>query len=482
MTGLILTGAILAIAVWLSLKHPRGLLYAAIALSPWQGLDFDVGLRVTASRILLGILLLPSLARLTMVAGRRGFLPIVGPLKALAVYAVLLSLARIPFLPSAQVAGGALRAPAARSLFQCVYFLAIFGSLLVIPFYLRTAEEVRAAGAWFLRSLVLLAGLGWLQLALWYGVGWNPFPIGLIGGGDPNALREATIVAGDTTIHRMNALGGEPKDLAQGMTVGLFLLQALWLVGDRAAGHRRQWAWILLFLSMFATLSTSAIFMWLVGTVIQLFAQPFLSRGVSVAGRQRFRVSGAVGAVAFLAALCLLVPKDLGRGQSLTDLILSRTVERLELEDYDQAISQFLVHEPEWLMLGVGLGDVHLHADRYLPEDSLFYAAGTAFRSKMGLLRVLSELGMVGLGLWTGGVLAQILRLRRAIPRLPPSQFSFAEAVPSLGVALLAAYSLVSGVEEMLYLVLGTMVALTAAARRQARAPSDVPRSRVMNR
>jgi hypothetical protein len=286
-------------------------------------------------------------------------------------------------------------------------------------------------------------------------------------GGDPSLWHGATFLAGDTPIRRMNSLGGEPKDLGQALTVGLLLIQAQWaLTDERRKVVTLRRAWLVLMLSMLCTLSTSAIFMWLVGTAVQVFAYPALARGMTFHLARR-RASGVWGAMLFLAALYLIVPKDLGQGITLTDLAAGRTVERLELEDFDQAISQFLIHEPEWAMLGVGLGNAHLYADKYLTDETAAYAVGTAFRAKMGLLRILSELGVLGLVLWVSGVVAQLLRLKRALARLPRATLpddtsSLGATVFLVGLTLLSAYLVISGAEEALYVTLGISGALTA--------------------
>ncbi|PYQ25942.1 MAG: hypothetical protein DMF81_00950 [Acidobacteria bacterium] len=474
MIGLLTVSSVIALSVWLSIRNPRALFYAGLALLPWQGLDFDLGLRVTASRIALGFALLTSLAGLAARRAPGQTFPIAGPLKALALYAVGLSLVRIPFLPDVDVGGGALRAPLMRTLMQCVYFLVVFGSgLFLAPLYVKTLADVRAAGRWFLGSLLVLAALGWLQLGVWYGTGWNPMPIGLLSGVDASVRREATIMAGDTQIHRMNSLGGEPKDLGIGLSVGLLLVQAIWGIGrDRATIRRLRQAWIVLLLSMLATLSTAAIFMWVVGTALELLMFPMLVQGLMGRSRRGRGLPGMTGAALFLAAVYFIVPKDLGQGLSLTDLVAGRTVERLELEDFDQAIGQFLIHEPGWLPLGVGLGNAHLYADRYLQASAWDYAGGRAFRSKMGLLKIVSELGLFGLLLWVAGVATQLHRLRTALGRLSPVAHADLMQVGAplllFAAALFSTYFLISGIEETVYLVLGVTAAVIVLSHRRA--------------
>lgn len=481
--------ALAMVALVVALRYPKGMLYATIALLPWQGLDFDVGLRLTASRVLLGVLCVVGLGRLLTHRVPRGTFPVSGAMIAIGLYAVLLTLLRLPFLPEASVAGGLLRGPMVRSIVQCIYFLAVAGGgMLVVPLYLREVEDFRRAGRCYLVSLVVLAALGCVQLALWYGTGWNPLPLGLVTrwGEDRSLLIQGSFVFGDVQLNRMNSLGGEPKDLGQSLMVGLFFIQALWLTHpDPALARRLRAPWLLLFLSMLLTFSTSAMCVWPVGSLAQLFLRGvFVRRAAPGAIRAGMDLRGVVGLLLFLAVALAGMPRDFGKGMKLGDLLASRTMERLELEDFDQAISQFLARQPDWLPFGVGLGNAHLYADRYLADTAAEYAQGTAFRSKSGTLRLLSELGVAGLLLWTVAVSSQMRKLQAVMRAAYFAPGERSAALTEVGAPLLLltgtlalCYLLLAGIEESLFLALGMVVAFTALVRRRLVAALERRRS-----
>jgi hypothetical protein len=66
------------------------------------------------------------------------------------------------------------------------------------------------------------------------------------------------------------------------------------------------------------------------------------------------------------------------------------------LEDFDAAIIDFLMQNATALLFGVGLGNIHLFADSFLLPDVAAFASGTSFVAKMGVLRVISETGLIG--------------------------------------------------------------------------------------
>jgi hypothetical protein len=339
---------------------------------------------------------------------------------------------------------------------------------------MRREVDFQLAGRCFIWSLVALAALGWLQLALWYGQGWNPFPVGLVTSwGNDAALSQATFVFGDVQVHRMNSLGGEPKDLGQGLMLGLFFIQAIWMIHpDPAVARRLRGPWILFFLSMLMTFSTSALSVWPVVTALQFVLYWVVVRNAVPAHLRRgIGLGSAVGLAAFLATVYWLAPKDLGQGMDVGDLLAARTVERLELEDFDQAIAAFLIHEPQWIPFGVGLGNAHLYADRYLADSAAEYASGKAFRSKTGTLRLVSELGLTGLLLWIVAVWSQLWKLREALrgvshPESGPAVVSVGAPLLLAAATLALAFLLLAGTEEAMFLAVGIVVAFTAVIRK----------------
>jgi hypothetical protein len=460
----VIVGMILILSLCLGLTRPKYLLYAAIFFLPWQGLDFEIGIRMTVYRIVIGILLLVSLGNLCLKPRQRGTFPIVGALALFFFYAVGLSLVKIPGLPEAEVAGGVFRGPEVRAVLQIVLFCVVFvGPFLVAPLYLKSPNDYVGAGKIYLGSLLILAFLGWFQLLSWYGTGWNPFPIGLTTyfGGDLSLQREGTFVFFGLPINRMSALGGEPKNLGQGLAVGLILIQVLLgTIGSRRGDNRLRLAWIVLFISMVFTYSTSAFFLWVIGSSVQLAFYIMQHNKMQRFSRYLKNITIMTVMVLLTAILGLVVSKNFLSSLEITDLFAARTYERINLEDFDEAIFSFLIHEPEQMVLGVGMGNVHLYADRYLPIEAVPYARGTAFRAKAGTLKLMSEFGPLGFLLWTVAFISQLKAINSAKQMLRENRYqSSLDAIASasflLGSSLFIVYFFFLGIEEFLLLAFG---------------------------
>ena len=90
----------------------------------------------------------------------------------------------------------------------------------------------------------------------------------------------------------------------------------------------------------------------------------------------------------------------------------------------------------------------------------------------MGLLKIVSELGLFGLLLWVAGVATQLHRLRTALGRLSPVAHADLMQVGAplllFAAALFSTYFLISGIEETVYLVLGVTAAVIVLSHRRA--------------
>jgi uncharacterized membrane protein YidH (DUF202 family) len=82
------------------------------------------------------------------------------------------------------------------------------------------------------------------------------------------------------------------------------------------------------------------------------------------------------------------------------------------MEDWNEVVLAWLRAHPTYGVLGVGLGNVHLYAAEYIPP-AYSYMYDNVFVAKSGLLRLISEIGIVGLvfALWM--YWAPIWRARR---------------------------------------------------------------------
>ncbi len=463
----ITASAACALLLFAALTYPKSVLYAAIFFLPWRGLDPYFFLGLSLPRILIAVVGLATIAHL---AKSRNALkaPISAALLIFIFYSVAISLARAPFLPHMDVAGGEMRAPTNRALLQIVYFLVILViPLFVYPVHFKVERDCTKVVKVFLISLISLAVLGWIQLGIWYVTGFNPFPIGLI----PSFFgkfqtADAGFAMAGIDLHRMCSLGGEPKDLGQAFAIGLFVVQAILACGVPTKQERRlRWCWLFLFFSLVVTYSTSATFLWGIGTgleVIVLLLKPGISSGFGRALRNAYMVA-LIGAAVLIVSLSYFAVST----RSVRQIATGRTIDRMGLEDFDQAALGFLEQNPDWMIFGTGMGNVHLHANSFLSADAATYASGTVFRPKTGLLRMASEIGVVGIVLWLVGFFSQLRNLLNAsrLGRRGRTNSDLANFTGPLVIVVVAVAggNLAVSMDEFLYAALALSVAVTSS-------------------
>ena len=436
--GFLVILLLLAAATLLALRSIRAALLVTIFLAPWNGLQADFGLTVYAYQLALlpltGVVLLRSLDRPLnhplprLAAG--------GLFAAYALYAVIISLAVIGFLPDAEVSGGGLRSPTGRAMAQIIAFLFTLAPVIVIPLAARR-DDLAACGRIFIVSALVLAVIGWGQLAVWYATGSNPIDVGRISaalGGSDVYSHEGLFDFARLAIYRMNSLAGEPRQLGITLVLAMLIIQGFALAAPRPRALLLTGMWLFLLVSTLATYSTSAAGVWVIGSVLQLPAMWIT--GV----RSRRSLIAIGGAVLVLAApIGIGIAAAEANGIPVIDLLSERTIDRIDengaVEDFDLAILDYLTANPDAAIAGTGLGNIHLYATAYLDPQFAIYAQGNVFAAKTAYLRLISETGVIGLALfllWYGRLVLLAGRALRPDPALA--------ALAPFGVLMFAVY------------------------------------------
>jgi hypothetical protein len=363
----------------------EGLLLATAFLIPWFGLQTDIGITVTADRLIATLLLLGLVAK-RGIASINAFLPFIA-------YAVLDTLAQSMNLP-ATVADYSATKGQWRWLLQMPMWL-----LYVVPgaaARLASWDTVRKVLRVLVVSGTLLAAMGIVQVAVYYLSGFDMFPIGMLADSEGRYAAFATEQFGGGIVFRACALGGEPKHLAYTLVTCLSIVASDRVFGGVLGLTPRQVlaSTGLCLAALVLTFSTQG-FLLLALDIVAIAIVAIALRGWS----RRNLVLGLM-LVAILGAFAI--------NPDLVAVIYDRSVGRISdtsaVEDWNQAVWDWLRETPSAWLLGVGLGNVHLYAADYIPAEGLFYMKGNVFVAKSGLLRIVSELGLIGVGFL--GVLA----------------------------------------------------------------------------
>ncbi len=398
--GVLFVLLLFSVAFFFGFKKPLAVLLLVVFFAPWQGVDIDVGLRVTAYRALLfglfsSVIMQTLLGRIRLPARANKYTSL---FYLYIFYAALITFAQLPFIPELSISGGELRSPFMRSIIQVVIFTVELSPLFLVPMIVR-GESIRLVAEVYIKSVIILAVLGWIQIFSNYVLGFDPYPIGAVNqwfGGNADHLRQGLQNMGSVQVLRMNSFAGEPRHLGIALSVALLMLQVVSTVSKKNKPKYAQLIWWFLFTSMLETFSASASYIWIAGSLLIFIFSIVLRKGVS--------------AIKIVLVFSVFASVFITFSVAINDTLLYkvfyvRVIDRDAIEDFDSAVLGYLEENPSASITGVGLGNIHLYAMDYLSEIVKLYAYGNVFTAKSGYLRIISEIGIIGiiilfLGFW----------------------------------------------------------------------------------
>lgn len=463
---------ILASMVVLAAINPRVALMASVFFMPWNGLDIDIGLRITVYQLSLAALVIVTIVRLTQPGLRPAAIAAWPMFAAFILYSVVWSLLQFGIFPQIRIDTEGLRGPTVRAVVQIVLFLFSVSPVILYPMLVRNRDEILALGRIYIAGVVVMAAIGWIQLVIWYATGSNPLPIGSFGnalGGGYAEARSGEYALDALNIYRMNSFAGEPRDLGIAAIIALVGLQSQALVAPRPNTVRLLLLWGFLFVTLLATVSTSAIGLWVIASPAVIPACWIFGVKIARSGRQLFGTF-----LVLVTPLVLIVTVLQASGIPVIDIIADRTIERVTndgaLEDFDRAIIDYLVTSPSHIITGVGIGDAHLYATPYLDPLFALYAEGNVFVAKTQYLRFISEVGLIGFSLFLGWYLWLTIETTRRIE----TGSDLSVLVPTVSCVLVIALGSLQGI-VMSYALAGAMTAVCALTVRVPRRAAASP-------
>jgi len=263
-----------------------------------------------------------------------------------------------------------------------------FTTVFYFAKYLKTEEDIKQLLKTLIFSCATLSLIGIFQYLFYKRFGYNIIPIGFLQGEERSGMFDYL----GMNIFRVSSLGGEPKHFAYTLSIVLPLM--IFSKYFKLLDIRYYFLIsTIMLINLFLTFSTQGYFLFLLNIFVGLIFIIFY-KGIKL----KFIIYSSLF-FAFIIIFLKLNPLIL-------DLIKLRTIERLadpsaigassSVEDWNEAVLGFINAYPQWIITGVGLGNIHLYAQDYIPEYA-DYMIGNVFVAKSGFLRLLSETGIIGL-------------------------------------------------------------------------------------
>lgn len=201
----------------------------------------------------------------------------------------------------------------------------------------------------------------------------------------------------------------EPRGLSQNLAYALLMLPFVTL------GRLKYLAIpLFLFIGFGFSFSYSGILVLISGVCILLCLRLLMKSSFSL-GSPKLWVSGALGLMVALSLTFRTLP-DTSKNYIATRFhYLSEGGFADKFEVFDAASINFFMHQPRHLIFGTGPGLVYLPASEYIVErDKDIWGNKFEALPHMGLVLILSNMGLIGLFLFLGPLLALIRRKSRA--------------------------------------------------------------------
>ena len=392
---LFLIATILLISCYVALKDPYLILLLSLVAIPWQGIDVDVGLRVT----LYLVLFLPLVVFYGFSSFSRAGTK-VRIVQIIFIYSLILGIMMLPFLPNSLVPGGESRQPISRAISQMFIFYVLISPIFIIPRLVRDNLQIKKLASAYIYSCVALSILGFMQLLFWYYTGNDPLPIGFVDQilGGAADIRSGKFDHDLFNIYRLSSLGGEPKNAGASLFVALVLMQS-----KRGVFTQKEFIiWLILFIAMLLTFSSMAILLWVGASFVQSVIYPFKN-----VNSNKYINIGIFISIIFITLYIL------DFFQSFLDILGARTVDRIldqeegggYLEDFNLTIVNFLIDNPLFIITGTGVGNAHLFSQSYIPEYARYYMQEGVYVAKSLLIKWISELGIISFTFFVAWIL-----------------------------------------------------------------------------
>ena len=270
-----------------------------------------------------------------------------------------------------------------RIFFQIIFFLITINLILWPSYIFKNTNQVFYTFRIIILSVLTLSVFGLIQLVSLYTTGYDPFPIHRVHGLDYTG--GMIFAHGFDSIQRLNSLAGEPKHFAIALIIGFLILMLHRLNNIQIVRHELSVMGIF-FVCLTATYSTTG-YIWFGVTIVSIIA--FY--------RQKF--TGASLFLILLAALSLYIINSGTSGGNYS--YIEKTINKTGLETQDEAVLGYFKDNSMGAITGLGLGNIHHYAVRYLPPAFPIFR-DTPFKGNSGFFLLLGDVGLIGIFLLTG--------------------------------------------------------------------------------
>lgn len=382
-------GLILIYLLFMIMTRKYNFFHALIFVLPFLGWFYNIGLNLSMFQIIIFIIIFFNIISITL-GKEKNLLHIKNNyINIFIFYSIFITMFMSNFIiEDFQQLGGFFRSEG-RYLSQIILWLLYFSLIPIAYNYIKTLNDIYFYFKIYLHALILLLILGWIQFVIYKFTGTDIFPIDFY---DDGRARTGIWTYMGSGIFRISSLGGEPKGFAQSLIIGFFIIHIFNKMNISFFKFDLLLK-IIIVITIFMTLSTSGFVLFFILFFIYYIYLFFLGE-IEI----KLNLKKMIILIGIMFSAVYLVNTNINFFSSvLNERVLDRNIAS---EDYDQPIQDFLMAKSEYSIFGVGMGNIHNLSEKYINSQNKFYMANTIFVAKSGYLKLISELGFIGLFLF----------------------------------------------------------------------------------
>lgn len=385
--------------LYLYFRRKFNLLHILFFVTPFLNWSFDIGLNLTMFQIITIILIVITL--INNINEKKYLLITEKPLIFFILYMIISTIFISNFIIENYMDLGSFTRNEGRFIGQIIFWLILFSIIPIMKNYINSFSDIYNYLKIYINALILLIILGWIQFSIFSVTGTDIFPL---------YVKDGHSVSGiwgymDEQVFRVSSLGGEPKGFALSLTVGFFIIQIFNKQNIKFYKYDGTIK-ILMVITIIATLSTSGFVMFIIlYFVYMIYSFKFFGLG-------KLNLKKIIKLLSLFIIILFILNKN---SQVFSTIYQEKILDRnITSEDYDAPIQKMFLDKPQYLLFGSGVGNIHNLAAQYIPQEYLHYMKDNIFVAKSGYLRIISELGLLGMFLFLNFNFLLILSVYRS--------------------------------------------------------------------
>ena len=231
----------------------------------------------------------------------------------------------------------------------------------------------------YVYGVIFVCFLGILQFILFYIIGRDIFPLGY----NENGLgRSGEFIVLGKLILRICSIAGEPRDLALHVILAILIISYFSLSFKKNVLNLIKFLFILTLLLTFSTTGFTLLFIIL---LFKYIYKIFLLRRLSFRNIFNYKTYFFIILITIFNNYIVEIFHFVFQADKIQNILT---------EDVDSLVNKFLLNNKNYILTGVGSGNIYLHTFNINDDPNLSYVQDNVIQARYGFRRIIGDQGI----------------------------------------------------------------------------------------